>query len=141
MKKVYFILLFVAITLSSYSQNIPDLVGKFDQLRIYLTMPYDVESELQKKSEKWLMESYVNGSFVWSEWKPGYVLEGNSPYLVKLGLASNEKVRRDGAWMKGQFKAKSIFSTRTVNLFVYAYYDGNKKIFKWTCNDYPDCSF
>ena len=137
MKKIILIATMLLMTLAIKGQNIP---------RLFLTMPNDVENQLQKQSKNWLMESYVAGSFKLNEFQSGSLLEKNCPTLVKIGLASNEKIKRYGAWIKATFEAKNIFYTRTVRLFVFLYYDDNKKIYKWYANeisqgDLQGCNF
>ncbi len=128
MSKTLRTLFFLTITNFSlvYGQSLNDM-------GLFLTLPYDIEVELQNWSKKWAFDSYVNGSVQLTDLRPATWKETSSWNELGLnkitGLSTQDK-ENHGAFAAGYYYVKRYGSTVKTYFKAYAYYSGNKKIIR-----------
>lgn len=128
MNKIIKILLFLIIANFSkiYSQSLQDA-------GLFVTLPYDLEVELQMWSDNWIIDSYVKGSAKLAEWHPASWKETsswNELGINKITGLSTEDKENHGAFASGIFYVSRYGSRVKANFKAYAYYSGGKKIIR-----------
>lgn len=121
-------LIFLTITNLSavYGQSLKDM-------GLFLTLPFDIDVELQSWSRKWTFDSYVNGSVQLTDLRPALWKEKSSWNELGLdkitGLSTQDK-ENHGAFATGYFYVKRFGSRVKTDFKAYAYFAGNKKIIR-----------
>ena len=128
MKKVFktFLLLLITKCSITLGQNLQDA-------GLFMTLPYDIEVELQSWSKSWVIDSYVKGSVKLADWQPATWSETsswNELGINKITGISTEEKKKHGAFASGVFYVSRFGSKVKTNFKAYAYYSGREKIIR-----------